>query len=61
MKEWLKEKPKRAQQVMPTLIAVTLPVPRRCVRRSLSRLDTMVPTEIIINTAPDHERGTPIS
>ena len=36
---------------MATLRAVTFPVPRRLVSRSLCRLDTMVPAEMIINTA----------
>jgi hypothetical protein len=46
------EKPNRAAAVMPTLMAVTLPVPSFRVRRSLSRLEMMVPAAIIMDTAP---------
>ena len=48
----LKEKPKRAAAVIATLKAVTLPVPSLRVRRSLCRLDTIVPAEIIMETIP---------
>ena len=44
---------------MATLNAVTFPVPRRRVRRSLCRLEIIVPTEIIIKTMPEYETGTP--
>ena len=52
------EKPKRARAVMATLIAVTLPVPRLRVRRSLNRLDTMVPQAIIMEIMPAKDTGT---
>ena len=46
------EKPNSAAAVMPTLMAVTLPAPSLRVRRSLSRLETMVPAAMIMDTAP---------
>ena len=46
------EKPNRAAAVMPTLMAVTLPVPRARVRRSLFRLEMMVPSEMIMEMIP---------
>lgn len=46
------EKPNSATAVVATLSAVTRPVPRRVLSRSLARLDTMVPAEITIDTPP---------
>ena len=46
---------------MPTLIAVTFPVPSAFVSRSLCRLETIVPAEIIIDMIPAYETGTPNS
>ena len=46
---------------MPTLTAVTTPEPKRRVSRSLSRLETMVPTAMIMETPPAKESGTPNS
>ena len=39
--------------VSATLNAVTFPVPSRRVRRSLCRLEMIVPTEMIIKTIPE--------
>ena len=47
------EKPNSAAAVMATLITVTFPVPRRRIRRSLCRLEMIVPTEMIIKTIPE--------
>ena len=46
---------------MPTLMAVTLPVPSFLVSRSLCRLDTTVPRETMMETAPAQDMGTPSS
>ena len=46
------EKPNSAAAVIATLRAVTLPVPSARVSRSLHRLETMVPQEMIIETMP---------
>ena len=46
------EKPNKAVAVKATLTAVTLPVPNLRVRRSLCKLDTMVPTAMIIEIPP---------
>ena len=46
------EKPNSAAAVMPTLRAVTLPVPSARVSRSLFRLETMVPSEMIMDRMP---------
>ena len=53
------EKPKSATAVSATLPAVTLPVPRRLLSRSLARLETMVPAEMIMDTAPAQDRPAP--
>ena len=50
--EWDAENPNRAMAVSMVLMAVTLPVPNLRVRRSLCRLETMVPQEMIIEMAP---------
>ena len=42
-----------------TLTAVTTPVPNFLVRRSESRLERMVPPEMIMVTTPAKEAGTP--
>ena len=55
-----RENPSSATAVTATLPAVTRPVPRRLLRRSLARLDTMVPAEMIMDTAPAQERSAPI-
>ena len=52
-KEWLTEKLKSAAAVMPTLMAVTHPVPNRRVRRSLCKLEITVPTEMIQKITPE--------
>ena len=46
---------------MPTLMAVTLPVPRVRVSRSLCRLERMVPSEMIMERIPAQDTGTPSS
>jgi 16S rRNA G966 N2-methylase RsmD len=51
-KELLTENPKSAAAVSATLIAVTFPVPKRFVIRSLKRLEIMVPTQIIMEIIP---------
>jgi hypothetical protein len=48
-----------AAAVMATLMAVTFPAPRSRVRRSLWRLETMVPTATIMEITPAQETGTP--
>ena len=53
------EKPNSATAVVATLSAVTRPVPRRVLSRSLARLDTMVPAEIIIDTPPAQATPAP--
>ena len=53
------EKPSSATAVVATLSAVTRPVPRRVLSRSLARLDTMVPAEMIIDTPPAHDTPAP--
>ena len=53
------EKPHNATAVVSTLTAVTMPVPNRFVSRSLCKLDTMVPAEIIIKIIPAYDTGTP--
>ena len=55
------EKPSSAAAVMPTLMAVTRPVPSRSVSRSLARLERIVPSAMIIETAPAYESGAPRS
>ena len=45
-------KPWDNEKLVATLKAVTFPVPSHRVRRSLSRLDTMVPAEITTDTNP---------
>ncbi len=45
--------------VSATLNAVTFPVPNRRVRRSLCRLEMIVPSEMIIKMIPEYETGTP--
>ena len=46
------EKPNRATAVMPTLKAVTFPVPSHLVIRSESRLETTVPMAMISEMPP---------
>ena len=46
---------------MPTLMAVTFPVPIFRVRRSLIRLEMMVPAAMVMEMAPAQETGTPNS
>ena len=46
------EKPNSAAAVMPTLMAVTLPVPSARISRSLCRLETTVPKAMIMETTP---------
>ena len=53
------EKPNRATAVRNTLAAVTRPVPNRFTMRSDKRLDRMVPPEMIMETMPTEESGTP--
>ena len=53
------EKPNSAAAVMPTLMAVTLPAPSARVNRSLFRLETMVPKEMIMDRMPAWDTGTP--
>ena len=53
------EKPNSATAVVATLSAVTRPVPRRVLSRSLARLDTMVPTEMIMDTPPAQDTPAP--
>lgn len=48
-----------ASAVRSTLAAVTRPVPKRSTTRTDIRLDTIVPAEMIIVTAPTHERLAP--
>jgi len=55
----LVEKPSSAAAVMPTLMAVTLPGPRRAVRASLARLEMTVPAEMIMDTPPAQDRPAP--
>ena len=50
--EGLIENPHRANAVIPTLTAVTLPVPNFLVRRSLCKLEKMVPNAIIMEIIP---------
>lgn len=49
---WLVENPNSAAAVMKTLTAVIFPAPKRLVRRSLSRLEMMVPTAMIMEIPP---------
>ena len=51
-KELLTENPSSATAVMATLMAVTFPVPSFLVSRSLWRLETMVPREMIMEMIP---------
>ena len=46
------EKPNSAAAVIPTLIAVTRPVPSLRVMRSLSRLETIVHAAMIMDAHP---------
>ena len=55
------EKPSSAAAVMPTLITVTTPAPKRRVRRSEARLEMIVPIAMIIVTMPAKATGTPRS
>ena len=54
-KLWEKEKPSSATAVKAILTAVTLPAPKRRVRRSLFRLETMVPQEMMNEITPIQE------
>ena len=58
LKEFDNEKPNNAMAVIPTLIAVTFPVPNLKVNLSLKRLEKIVPTEIMIDTIPANDTGT---
>ena len=42
-------------------MAVTLPAPKRRVNRALCKLDTTVPTAMIMDTMPAYDSGTPNS
>ena len=53
------EKPNSATAVVATLSAVTLPVPSLLLSRSLARLDTIVPAEMIMDTPPAHDTPAP--
>ena len=53
------EKPNSATAVVATLSAVTLPVPSLLLSQSLARLDTMVPTEMIMDTPPAQDTPAP--
>ena len=53
------EKPNSATAVVATLSAVTLPVPSLLLRRSLARLETIVPAEMIMDTPPAHDTPAP--
>ena len=59
--ESVTENPSSAAAVMATLTAVTLPAPKRWVRRSEARLETMVPLAIRTVRKPANETGTPRS
>ena len=52
------EKPNSATMVMATLAAVTTPVPKRRVSRSLCRLETIVPAAMIMEITPAQLTGT---
>ena len=54
-----RENPNSAAAVMPTLMVVTLPVPRVRVSRSLCRLERIVPSEM--ERIPAQDTGTPSS
>ena len=60
-KEWLTENPNSATAVVRTLTAVIFPVPKRVFRRSLFKLDTIVPAAIIIEMMPAEETEVPSS
>ena len=53
------EKPNSATAVMATLNTVILPVPSLALSRSLARLDTIVPAEMIIDTPPAQDTPAP--
>ena len=55
------EKPNSATTVRNTLTTVTMRVPSRCVRRSESRLERIVPPEITMDTMPMKDTDTPSS
>lgn len=55
------EKPNSATAVVRTLTAVTFPVPNRVFSRSLFRLETIVPAEIIMEMIPAAETEVPSS
>ena len=59
--ERVTEKPKSAAAVIATLAAVTAPVPNRRVSLSLCRLETIVPSAMIMEMMPAYESGTPNS
>ena len=44
---------------MPTLMAVTLPVPSARISRSLCKLDTTVPRAMMVEMTPALDTGTP--
>ena len=52
------ENPTSATAVKKTLTTVTAAVPNLWMRRSASRLETMVPPEMIMVTMPMYETGT---
>ncbi len=58
MKEWESEFPSKAIIVKATETAVTLPDPKRFVRRSELSEETIVPNETIIKMMPDQDIGT---
>ena len=54
-------KTKRARQVRHTLMAVTFPVLSFLVSKSLAKLETMVPAEMIMEMIPAQETEAPSS
>ena len=61
MKECDMEKPKSAAAVIPTLIAVTQPVPIVRISLALKRLEITVPKAIVKDSIPAYEIETPKS
>ena len=53
------EKPKRASAVSATEAAVRMPVPRVRTSRSVRRLETMVPKQMMQETMPAEETAAP--
>ena len=54
-----KENPNSAAAVSATLHAVTRPGPNRAVRRSLARLEVMVPRQMMTDTIPAQDSCAP--